>query len=87
MICTEQFKLWFKVGRSDQVKIEAHSVETLLKHGLKGEIFRQFSERCLNLPLMFWQVDKVGKYMCYISNWWRGRQSQQGDKGKKKEIY
>ena len=29
----------------DQVKREAHSVETPLKHGSRGEIFRRFAER------------------------------------------
>ena len=36
---------------SDQVKKEAHSVETPLKHGSRGEIFRRFAERRLYLHL------------------------------------
>ena len=35
----------------NQVKKEAHSVETPLKHGLRGEIFRRFAERRLYLHL------------------------------------
>ena len=35
----------------DQVKKEAHSVETPLKHGSRGEIFRRFAERRLYLHL------------------------------------
>ena len=53
---------YFREGNSailpaDQVKKEAHSVETPLKHGSRGEIFRRFAERrlYLHLPLFFFK--------------------------------
>ena len=44
---------------ADQVKKEAHSVETPLKHGSRGEIFRRFVERRLYLHLSLWRNCRI----------------------------
>ena len=65
------------VNFQDQVKKEAHSFETPLKHGSRGEIFRRFAERRLYLHLSQFSLECLAILLLFLG----------GDKSDHKTIY